>query len=62
MENILNCIEENISWIFDGIGVAIITTLLGFFIKIKLIKEMTISPEIIIYKKILMEIIQEIKN
>lgn len=38
MENVLNFIKENISWIFDGIGVAIITALLGFFIKDKINK------------------------
>ena len=38
MDNIFNYIKDNISWIFDGIGVTAITILLGFFIKDKIEK------------------------
>lgn len=38
MDNIFNYIKDNISWIFDGIGVTVITILLGFFIKDKIEK------------------------
>ena len=38
MNEILNYIKENANWIFEGIGVSILTFFIGFFIKDKIEK------------------------
>ena len=36
MENFFGWFNNNLEWIFDGIGVFLLSTLLGFFVKKKM--------------------------